>query len=461
MDWQIHPKKDGISSQVANTLRDAIACGQLKPNDRIPSSRQLAKELGLARGTVVSALETLAAEGLLDVRVGAGCWVSKDATFAGSAQKEQQQLIPVSEFPEPDMDEAAPPKVIDLRPCRPSLDGFPKTQWRRCLADSAGALSADYEEARGDVHLRRAVLDYLRRARGLVAEDEEIIITNGSLHAMSLLGDVMLDAKKQVFFEDPGYPMARQVFAQRGVDMHYCDIDSAGLIVDQLPAKSPRALVYVTPSHQFPMGSRLSLARRKALLEWAQRNQALIVEDDYDGEYRYDVAPLPPLAALSRTHVAYCGTFSKTMFPGLRIGYAIASKSIIDAMARRRSLIDYTGSTPLQRALARFISQGDFERHIHRMRRQYRAKRQLVDDAIQESTLPLNLIGLDSGLHAVIELGHGLSAKELQMKAAERGTLLTSVDRYRVGTALDQAIVVGYAEPSAESLQRGLGHFLF
>ncbi len=290
----------------------------------------------------------LLAEGILEARIGSGAFVSE------AARKTRHNLRPpnhpILEVPsfllEPDVDLPAVAK-IDFRPCRPSLEAFPLQAWRRCLspADSATP-SADYGEPLGHSQLRHAISDYLRRARGLTASPEEIIITNGAVHAMHLLAAIYLDKRSRVVVENPGYPLARQTFQLAGAEIISCGVDEEGLCVDRLP-KKPTCVkfVYVTPSHQFPTGSRLSLSRRQALIDWADLHGIFVLEDDYDGEYRYDVPPLAPMASMDTHRVIYCRTFSKTMFPGLRIGFAVAPQPLIQLMAKMRTSTECGAST--------------------------------------------------------------------------------------------------------------------
>ncbi|MEO1041406.1 MAG: PLP-dependent aminotransferase family protein [Pseudomonadota bacterium] len=451
-----------LANQLANHIRGMVASGRLVPGDRLPSTRAMASELKLARGTVSSAVELLIAEGLFETRIGAGTFVASEAALLQEPQPAGSSDVVFNDTPTADID----PKIscdVDFRPCRPSLDGFPVQVWRRCLSMAASSpLSPDYGDPLGDIRLRTVISAYLRRARGLVAGAGEIVITNGSVHAMHLLAHVYLSAKSKVFFEDPGYPLARQTFALSGATLEFCDVDQDGILVETLPDQVPASsLVYVTPSHQFPTGGRLSLRRRHELSEWANCHGALIVEDDYDGEYRYDVPPLAPLASFDRTHVVYCGTFSKTMFPGLRLGFAVAPKPIVEAMASYRALAEYAPSAITQVALASFISEGHYERHIHRMRRIYRKKRRFVVDFLESNRLPASFLGLDSGLSGILKFDTNKPIADLCKELQKQKILMPPISRYwvRKPSAVNQA-VVGYAAPSLTEIERGL-EFVF
>ncbi|MEM6914401.1 MAG: PLP-dependent aminotransferase family protein [Pseudomonadota bacterium] len=460
MKMEFDSANGSLTHQLAEHIRDMVKTQKLTAGDRLPSTRVLASELKLARGTVTSAIELLMAEGLIETRIGAGTFIANDAsllqTKEPSLQRENNTAF--NQIPEADIDPILP-GVVDFRPCRPSLEGFPVQAWRRCLSLAASsALNPDYGDPLGDHCLRAAISLYLKRARGLVTDPDEIIITNGSVHAMHLLAHVYLSSRSTVFFEDPGYPLARQTFAMSGADLVSCAIDDDGIVVDALPTRTaPSSLVYVTPSHQFPTGGRLSLRRRYDLCAWAERQDTLIVEDDYDGEYRYDVPPLAPLASFDRNRVVYCGTFSKTMFPGLRIGFAVAPKPVVGAMARYRTMTEYAPSAHTQHALASFIRDGHYERHIHRMRRIYRKKRKFVVEYLGNSMCSASLVGLDSGLNGLLNVETGRSIEDVCQELRRDGVLLPPLSRYCVGDVLSaNQAVIGYAAPSLSDIECGL-----
>jgi GntR family transcriptional regulator/MocR family aminotransferase len=299
----------------------------------------------------------------------------------------------------------------------------------------------------------------LCRARGLDISADEIIITNGAIHAMHLVASLYLDDRNSVAFEDPGYPLARQTLALTGATIVPITVDEEGLCVDQLPADGGNIkFVYVTPSHLFPTGQRLSLQRRQSLLDWACSNDALILEDDYDGEFRYDIAPLPPMAAMCESGpVVYFGTFSKSLFPSLRIGFAAGSKALIKEIADYRAVTDYQTNALSQLTLAKFIENGEFEKHIHRMRRLYASKRRCLRDAIAHASLGGHLSGTDSGMNALIRLDTDVSATNIADRARLEGLFVTPVSRYCQMTSIpDNALVVGYGAVSEAQIREGI-----
>ncbi|MFK7958354.1 MAG: PLP-dependent aminotransferase family protein [Lysobacterales bacterium] len=464
IEWAPDNDQGSLAFQLSGHIRASIVNKQLVSGDRLPAARKLALELGISRGTVTTAIEQLVAEGVLESQMGSGVFVSPDAQWT---EKKTSTLsaafvrLPV-ELPVPGIDGDEPCR-IDFRPCRPSVAEFPVSQWRRCMAGISGAGPiADYGDPRGDRNLRQSISTYLRRARGLNASTDEIIITNGAVHAMHLLASLFLDGSSQVIVEDPGYPLARQTFELAGANILPLPVDDDGLIVDALPVNPQQVrFVYVTPSHQFPTGSRLALGRRRALIEWAQRHKVVIVEDDYDGEFRFDVAPLAPMAAMDNNCVVYCGTFSKCLFPGLRMGYAVAPKPLINVMARYRLMSEYAPNAPVQQGLAQFIDQGFFEKHILRMRRAYGAKRRVVEQSVARHFPGSHLYGLQSGLHVVADLGEGIHAKDISERAKERGILVNPMERYGYANSNSKsALVIGYAASSGHEIEQGIEGFL-
>lgn len=431
----------------------------LTAGDKLPSSRALAADLGVARGTVMAALDTLIAEGFLIARHGSGTFVSRACAGPSQRRVSRKQPPPPIKTVLPDVDVPFT-GPLNFQACRPSLEAFPQGAWRRAAADAASRLPrSDYGDPQGELELRIAIAAYLCRARGLDVNADEIIVTNGAIQAMHVISNLYLSAGSGVAFEDPGYPLARQAIAMTGAHMRPVAVDQDGLRVGDLPADGgDLKFVYVTPSHQFPTGQRLSLQRRQDLLDWACRNDVLILEDDYDGEFRYDIAPLPPMASMCVNGlVVYFGTFSKTMFPSLRLGFAAGEKSLIKEMAAYRAVTDYQTNSLAQLALASFIENGEFEKHVHRMRRLYAKKRQCLRAAIDDSQLDGVLTGTDSGINALIRLKTDISASNIADRARLEGIYVTPVARYNLSAASrDNALVFGYGAVSEEQIVTGI-----
>ncbi|MEM6532956.1 MAG: PLP-dependent aminotransferase family protein [Myxococcota bacterium] len=445
-----------LGDQLVFHVRRGLEAGALKPGDQIPPTRQIARELQVARGTVVSAVETLVAEGLLESRPGAGTFVSADGALVYQPVPEPRPNPPAIERmpPTPDMDSTERFR-IDLRPCRPSIDEFPVQAWARCSALAASsAPSPDYDKGRGSETLRALLVDYLRRARGMNVRREQLIVTNGSVHAMYLAARVALTDGDSAVVENPGYPLLRQTLAVAGAQVRPLDVDGEGLRTEELPTDPSRVrIIAVTPSHQFPTGVRMSLRRRHALVQWCLEHGAWVIEDDYDGEFRYDVAPLPPMATMAPERVIYCGTFSKTLFPGIRIGYAVAPEPLIEAMTHYRTLTEYCPPVLGQETLRHFIRLGHYDRHLLRMRRLYAKKRRKVEDVVSRLRPSAVVSGVNSGLSVVVDLV-GESADEVLGRGRNVGVGAVKLQRY--GSTRRNALIIGYAAPSLEQLEEGL-----
>ncbi|MEO0576744.1 MAG: PLP-dependent aminotransferase family protein [Pseudomonadota bacterium] len=447
------------TAALTTQLRDMLRAGDLPPGSKLPASRRLATDLGVARGTVVSALETLVAEGLLETRRGAGTFVShvccptNRPAIAGRAPPLGKSTIV------PNVDPPVANK-LNFQACRPSLEMFSQTAWRRAAAFAATAQpSSDYGDPQGEPALRIAIAAYLCRARGLDIDPAEILVTHGAIQAIALLSALYIEPGDAVALEEPGYPLARQCFENAGATLAPVNVDADGFDVGQLDSLQGRVrLVYVTPSHQFPTGARLSLERRQQLLKWAVANDALILEDDYDGEFRYDIAPLAPMSAMGAGgFVMYLGTFSKTLFPALRIGYAAGDRRIIAKLAALRTAADYQTSALTQLTLARFIETGDFERHIFRTRKLYAGRRQCLMDALADSGLPGRLCGMSSGLNSLIRLDTPMPAGLIAEQARLAGITISPLSRYCIDpNSADNALVFGYAAASESDIQTGV-----
>lgn len=314
-------------------------------------------------------------------------------------------------------------------------------------------LPNDYGPPEGDVLLRSAIAHYVERARGVNCQAENMVITSGTVQALDLLARATLSAGDRVGIEEPGYPLARQVFQARQARLVPIAVDHDGLQVQTLPhGPSAPLLVYVTPSHQYPLASRLSIARRLALLEWARTHDSLIVEDDYDSEFRFDAPPLPALAGLDTTgQVAYIGSFSKILSPALRVGYLVASAELCERVTHHKLLTDYHTSWPVQRALTVLLTEG----HIQRMRHRHAEKRALLSSVLAPLAPKAQLLGLEAGLHAYLELSPCFKTKALVEQAQKQGLVVTPLDEYYLGTPDRNGLVLGYGGLEPREILRG------
>ncbi|ACO48047.1 PLP-dependent aminotransferase family protein [Deinococcus deserti] len=462
----LHLDRDGavpVARQLQAQLRDAILQGQLRPGERLPSTRTLARVLGTSRGAVMAAYDDLLTEGYLVGQVGSGTYVSVDLPAAPVAPAPH---TPVAGTPHwlrasPVTPDVAPatkdPHAIDFRVGQPAVaplsDEAWKRAWRRVSEES---LPGAYAQAAGDPELRAEIAAYLHRSRGVPCGPDDVVITSGAIQGLHLVARAVLAPGDVAAFEEPGYRLARQVLRERGARILPVPVDGDGLRVSELPvgAEAP-TLVYTTPSHQFPLGSRLSLPRRRALLDWAQAHDSLIVEDDYDGEFRYDTAPLPALAALDPSRVVYLGTFSKVLSPALRVGYVVAPPVLRERLEALKTIADYHTSWPVQRALAIFLRAGDLERHLARMRRVYARKRAALVRELEGARDVARVGGLEAGFHVHLDLDARLNAEEVARQSAARGVNVSLLAPFYVAQNAPGGLLLGYGGLEIEQIRQG------
>lgn len=450
-----------LEEQLVEQLRQAILARQLMPGTRLPSTRTLAAALGISRTTTFTAYDRLIAEGYLIGKPGAGTFVSHDLPPA--RRPYPQAIVQRPRWlhrAAPDIvDEgSALPGMISFRPGVTCMPPISLAQWNATWKRATRAsLPTDYCDPEGELILRTALAAYLGRARGVVCEAEDIVITAGSAQALDLIARATLSDGDKIGIEEPGYPMARQIFREHGARLLPLSVDADGLQVSRLPS-GPEAplLVYVTPSHQYPLGSRLSVGRRLALLEWAKEHGSLIIEDDYDSEFRFDAPPLPALAALDTTRqVAYLGTFSKVLTPSLRCGYLVAPPALRRRVTQLTILTGYHIAWPLQQALALFLSEGHLEQHIRRMRQHYAQCRATLHTALAPIAHTAALRGLEAGLHACLELPPDMDVQRIVREARRRDVATPDLARYYAGPPDRQGLVLGYGGLTVDEITTG------
>ncbi|MBW8486419.1 MocR-like pyridoxine biosynthesis transcription factor PdxR [Actinomadura parmotrematis] len=418
-----------LRDQLAGQLRDAMRDGRLAAGERLPSSRGLAAALAVSRTVVSEAYEQLYAEGWLEGRHGSGTFVTDIAAPLAAPDAAGPDPAPFGR--------AAPPGAIDLRPGVAWTGSLRTPAWRRAWRQAADVPLGPRGDPRGLPGLRAALADLVRRARGVACPVERVLVTRGTTNGLDMLAAALLRPGDRVGVEEPGYAKATQIMRARGLEAVPCPVDEHGLVVDGLPGDL--RLVYTTPSHQYPLGGVLPVPRRQALLAWARRTGALVAEDDYDGEFRFDVAPLPALYGLDPDRVAYLGTASKTLSSDVGVGWLVARPGVVAAVARHRDLIgDRTPLVP-QEAMRLLIERGDLDRHVRRMRGVYARRRAAVAAALDG--LPLR--GDTAGLHLVVELPAGHAARVAE-RAAARGVLVDTLDRLYAGPVAVSGLVVGY-----------------
>ncbi len=423
-----------LQRRLYEAIRGAILRGVLAPGARLPPTRVLAEDYGIARQTAVLVYERLLDEGYVVARVGAGTFVAD--TLQAPAQAPRPAVsgprLPRSQWAQR---AAAAPREqwsperpeFDFRPGVPDWAAFPHARWRRLLARrwrAAGAEAglAQYGDPAGYRPLREALATFLSQSRGLRCSASQIVIVSGSQQALDLLARIALDPGDRAAVEDPGYPPAHAIFRAAGATLVPVPVDHQGLDVAALRAAAPR-LVYVTPSHQYPTGATLSLGRRLELLDWAAQAGVLVVEDDYESELRYGGPPLPALQGLDRQGcVAYVGSCSSVLFPPLRVGWIVAPPALVEALVAAKWLADRQTSTLDQQVLADFIHEGDFARHLRRSRALYGRRRALLAAAVQRSLSPAcHLGGEPAGLQTPLYLPPGTDELAVVRAAAARG----------------------------------------
>jgi GntR family transcriptional regulator/MocR family aminotransferase len=336
--------------------------------------------------------------------------------------------------------------AVNLRPGIPWQAGIDPAAWRRAWRHAGtGPLPAE-PDPRGRGVLREALTGYLRRSRGVCATADQILVTRGVSAGLGLVASALLRPGDRVGVEEPGYPAARAVFASRGARLVPCRVDGDGLVVSELPGDL--RLVYTTPAHQYPLGGRLPVPRRQALAAWARATGALIVEDDYDGEFRYDVAPLPTLFGLDPGAVVYLGTTSKTLTPALGAGWLVARPDLIPVLTAAAAQLGERVSGPVQHAVTELLASGELERHVRRMRHEYARRRAVMVGALG------GLSGDTAGMHMVLELPPG-TAGAVAGAARERGVEVATLDRYFAGPPACEGLVLGYGAADLAAVSRG------
>jgi GntR family transcriptional regulator/MocR family aminotransferase len=468
-----------LTDRVFRAIRAGIIDGRLAAGQPVPSSRQLAADLGVSRKVVASAYGHLIDEGYLEGRHGAGTFVTTavpDPRPLRAAPVEKESAAPrlrpsryaarvveLAPWPPPGSRGDAPPLPLDFRYGVPALADFPQRIWSRLVSRRGQRMSLrslGYGRTLGLPALREAVADYLARARGVTTAAEQIVIVNGSQQALDLLARLLVDAGDRVVCEEPGYQGARQVFQAAGAEIVPIGVDARGLRVQGLPADRRTRLAYVTPSHQFPLGGVLPLERRLELLHWASASGAYLIEDDYDSEFRYEGRPVAAMQGLDRSgRVIYVGTFSKVLCPAMRLAYMVVPPGLAASIGALKFLIDYHTPTFEQEVLADFLVEGHFERHLRRCRRRNAARRDaLLDAAARDLGDRVEIVGASAGVHAVMWLRqyHHSQIAAIADEARQHGVGLYPVTPYYMRPPARAGLLLGYACLDEDDISRGI-----
>jgi GntR family transcriptional regulator/MocR family aminotransferase len=463
--------------QLYDRYREAIVERRLRPGERLPSTRTLAAELRISRMPVLNAFEQLLAEGYFEARVGAGTFVASSLpdvrpAAAGVGAPSQDSQPPersarraVSQRSGSVL-RAAPEAWLQgwgaFRVSQPAVDRFPFQVWSALVARHSRnprASRLNYGSALGDLPFREAVADYLRTSRAVRCDAGQIMVVSGSQQALEIAARVLLDPADRVWVEEPGYSGARDVLTLAGAQLVPVPVDGEGLDVAAGIARDPQAqAACVTPSHQYPLGATLSASRRLQLLAWAAREGAWIFEDDYDSEYRYESLPIASLQGLDRdARVIYIGTFSKVLFPALRIGYLVIPADLVARFAAVREAMDIFPPTLYQAVLADFLSEGHFARHLRRMRQLYRERRDaLVATIRQELGDELPVLDGQAGLHLVAALPEGTDDLAVSLAAARQGLWAMPLSTCYAGEPLRRGLVLGYGGTDIAEIPGGV-----
>jgi GntR family transcriptional regulator/MocR family aminotransferase len=417
-----------LSVQVAEGLRAAASTGMLRADDRLPSSRSLAQRLGVSRTVIAAAYDQLHAEGWIAGKRGSGTYL----TTTPAATRTRPSALPGS---------TDHPELLDLGPGAPCIEAIDQPAWRRAWRAAADTAPIVRKERGGEPEFRSAIAEHLLRHRGLGASSDTVVLaTAGTSSAVGELAAALLRPGDAVAMEDPGYQRAAGAFLAAGVQVLPVPVDAEGLRVDRLPPGIKA--VYCTPAHQFPIGARMPAARRVQLVEFARRAGVPIIEDDYDGELRYDTAPLPLLAAMAPDVVVHLGTTSKILSPSLGVGWLVAAPEIADVVLAYRERTG-TGPSPAgQQVFVEFAKHGDLARHLRRLRRALPPRRALVVDELRRRGL--DVVGDDAGSHVVVPLASAEAEQRAVAAGRARGVALDGLARHHIGVARSFGVALGY-----------------
>ncbi len=473
-DLVVRERRSGTAlfQWVYDEVRSAILEGRLRRSMRLPSTRELARRYGVSRGTVVAAFEQLQAEGYLEGNVGAGTYVNtllpedflhakRGAGAVYGPKKFPPSLSQYAQRLGPAADARSQPARA-FRAAEAALDAFPTTLWAqiasRRLRGATRTLLADVDP-KGYRPLREAVSNYLGTARGVRCTTEQIIIVAGIQQGLDLTARLVLDPGDHVWAEDPCFFGVTAMFKALAAKIIPVPVDTNGLNVEEGQRRCNRAkLAYVTPAHQFPLGVTMSLDRRLALTDWARSTGGLIFEDNYDSEYRYAGRPIPALQGLDQSDsVIFAGSFSKVLFPSLRLGYLVVPPWLIDKFAAARSIMDRHSAVIDQAILCDFITEGHFGRHIRRMRELYASRLAVLCESVQQKLGELFTIPkTEAGMNTVGWLGKGLDAEAVAQAAAERNVEVIPINRFALEEQIPEGLLLGFGAVDAPELLRGV-----
>lgn len=460
----------GLSVQICARLRELILGGALKVGERLPATRTLAREFGVARTTIVESFERLAAEGLIETRVGSGTYVSQALANERPASVAVAPTVPTAHVKLAQAMNAAsklfgarlPHQPRAFTTAMPAFDAFPMAQWARLSGQhwrKARHQVLGYPDPHGERVLRQAIAAHLRLNRGIACEWQQVFVVAGAQQAFQLIAVTLLDPGDKVWFENPGAIGARNSLIQSGVDLVPVPVDEAGLVVEEGLRRAPEfRLAFVTPAHQQPLGVKMSLERRLALLEAAEASSAWIIEDDWDGEFCFQGAPMATLASIDRSgRVIYVGTFSKSLFPSLRLGFLVVPPHLAEQIGICLEAFSPGVPTALQGIVADFIVEGHFATHVRRMRKLYQERYQALYEAARVYLAPdLQVAPTQTGMHTVAFPRDGLDAVAITLRAALRGVTVAPISRFCLEPIARDGLVLGFSGFAPAEIQAGV-----
>jgi GntR family transcriptional regulator/MocR family aminotransferase len=442
--------------QVYDQIRQQTLRGTLQAGSKLPSTRELADDLHVSRNVILEAYDQLFAEGYIESRPGSGTYVAEGAYLA---EEYAQRAIPVASAVKPHREKS---QCIDFRPGLPALDHFPRKIWSQLtqrIYSQADASLFGYDSPEGRLELREVLSHYLLRTRGVSCSPDQLLITSGAAQALSILAKLLLSPTTSVIVEDPVTAEVQTIYSRSGAALIPIPVDQHGIQTELLPQDKQPAFVFVTPSHQYPLGSILPIQRRIALIHFARTADCYIVEDDYDSEFRYMGAPISSLQGLDPERVIYIGTFSKILSPALRLGYMILPSSLISASRLTKRLSDLHSPTLDQLVLAHFIEEGHLERYILKMKRIYRKRRDILIRSLEQAfSKRVHILGDATGLHLVAEFpGIDFTADSVGQALEQAGVNIYPVEMHAIRKGQHyQQIILGYGNLTVEQIEDGI-----
>ncbi|MBR5533533.1 MAG: PLP-dependent aminotransferase family protein [Ruminiclostridium sp.] len=448
-------KKRSYGEQIYQSIRGKILSGELSAGEALPSTRELSRDLSVARNTVLTAYDRLVSEGAIISVAGSGYFVSSGGkNIAQTMVMKHQQTASLSDW-------VIGEDTINFDSGLPALDQFPREKWNRVVSRAfldAPDSALGYDDPQGRPELRKVLCGYLKKTRGITCTPEQIIVTAGAKQGLTLAAKCLLTVQSEVWMENPSNANVRQIFSYHTKHIVPFEVDGLGIQPEQFPGEGTPDLIFVTPSHQFPMGGILPLQRRIALIEFARKSGAYLLEDDYDSAFNYEGQPANSLFELDQERVIYVGTFSKVLFPSLRLGYLVLPEQLVPRMRELKRLSDHHSNSVYQLGLMRFLESGEVERHIRRMKKVYRTRRDCLLELLRAYFgKRVTIHGDGAGMHVVAEFENVIFTEEAIRKLLKAGIYVVPVERHSIieGTHQNQ-IILGYASLTKEDIARGL-----